>query len=115
MRSGRSSRDSAALDIRSLLCDAIDMPVDMKIKIGGMADEGDECECGDCYECGAIDFRDKAIALIGMNPITKGDPKTVQAEVVKLLDRIPCGKRNSSTPPSKPSGAGMMGDMEEED
>ena len=88
------------------------MPMDMKIKVGPESEDEGECMCGDCYECGATDYRDKALALVGMEPIKKGDASYVQREIVKLLNKIPCGGRRSSMPPS--SSKPGMEDGEEE-
>lgn len=64
----------------------------------------------DCYCCGAQDYRDNAIALIGMEPIKQGDPKNVQREIVKLLEKLPIKSGRKSAPGSQPGGM-----MSEED
>lgn len=75
-------------------------------------DMGGDCECGDCYQCGAQDFRDNAIALIGMEPVKQGDPKNVQREIVKLLEKLPTGGGRKSAPGSQP-GMDSESDMED--
>ena len=84
--------------------------IGVKINTGDM---GGECECGDCYCCGAQDFRDNAIALIGMEPVKQGDPKNVQREIVKLLEKLPTGGGRKSAPASSPGSMMDNADMED--
>jgi len=84
--------------------------VSMKVSDKGM-DDSEECGCGDCYCCGAQEFRDNAIALVGMEPVKQGDPKNVQREIVKLLEKLPIKSGRKSAPGSDPGA--MMGDEDD--
>ena len=56
---------------------------------GGGEAEAQECECGECYECGQQDFRDAVVSLISMEPIKDGDARTVQRAILKLVEKLP--------------------------
>ena len=84
----------------------------MKVSDKGMNDsDSEECGCGDCYCCGAQEYRDNAIALVGMEPVKQGDPKNVQREIVKLLEKLPIKSGRKSSPGSNPGG--MMDDEDD--
>ena len=88
------------------------MNVSMKVSDKGMNDsDSEECGCGDCYCCGAQEYRDNAIALVGMEPVKQGDPKNVQREIVKLLEKLPIKSGRKSSPGSNPGG--MMDDEDD--
>lgn len=83
----------------------------MMIAIGlGKPGKGDE-EMSE-YEMGARDMRDKACALAEMFESGKRPSKKLS----KLIDALPLDERDQEEgPASKPSGAGYVGDEEDED
>jgi hypothetical protein len=64
--------------------------IGISVSIGGGGEaEKQECECGECYECGQQDFRDAVVSLVSMEPIKDGDAKTVQRAILKLIEKLP--------------------------
>ena len=64
--------------------------IGISVSIGGGGEaEKQECECGECYECGQQDFRDAVVSLVSMEPIKDGDARTVQRAILKLIEKLP--------------------------
>lgn len=70
--------------------------IGISVSIGGGGEaERQECECGECYECGQQDFRDAVVSLVSMEPIKDGDAKTVQRAILKLIEKLPIESKKS--------------------
>lgn len=82
----------------------------MMIAIGVGKPKDDDEEMSE-YELGARDMRDKACALAEMYESGKRPSKKLS----KLIDALPLDERDEEMPASKPSGAGYVGDEEDED